>query len=177
MNWSAPLQSAVCSGLPFPLARLMFCKPFATSHYLSENGFRDACMDWGGGLFGGRSRRTELQATRADADPVAGCLAHRSVRTSPRQSMYIMAVDDPWSSGGTIAKHHPDQVLSAPVASLSIVNMFFLAIGSPFVVGCAVGCSNWFRRADHGSLRLLACVGTCVGIYIANIVLFFAFWI
>jgi len=92
-------------------------------------------------------------------------------------SMYIMAVDDPWSSGGTIAKHHPDQVLSAPVASFSIVNMIFLAIGSPFVVGCAVGCSNWFRRADHESLRLLACVGTCVGIYIANIVLFFAFWI
>ena len=92
-------------------------------------------------------------------------------------SMYIMAVDDPWSSGGTIAKHHPDRVLPSTIGSFLTVNMVFLAMGSPFVMGCAVGCANWFRRDDHGSLRLLACVGACVGIFIANIVLFFSFWI
>jgi hypothetical protein len=92
-------------------------------------------------------------------------------------SMYIMAVDDPWSSGGTIAKHHPDRVLSAPLYSFLDMNALGVIMGSAFVLGCAVGSAKWFRRGEPGSSRRMwACVGASLSTYVLTWILFFAYW-
>jgi len=92
-------------------------------------------------------------------------------------SMYIMAVDDPWRMGGTIAQHHPALVLPAPLLHFLDISAFFLVVSSWFVLGCAIGSANWFRRGQYGSRRMWACVGACLGSFVLEIVLFYAFWV
>ena len=91
-------------------------------------------------------------------------------------SLYIMAVDDKWSSGGTIAKHHPGRVLSHLLVVLLDRNIGVLVLGAPFVVGSVVGSSNRFRHAEGGVLRIGAYVGTCVGILVLTWVLVIVAW-
>ena len=124
-----------------------------------------------GGLVGLISRRRGPTITQwLLAVPIAAFVIHFAA------SMYIMAVDDPWSSGGTIAKHHPARVLSAPLYRLLDLNGAGIILGCAFVLGCAAGSATWFRREQHGSGRLLACIGACLGIYVLTWLFLFAFW-
>jgi len=91
-------------------------------------------------------------------------------------SMYVWAVSDPWSSGGTIAKYHADRQFTPVILQFLDLDIVAVLFGPPIVAASAIGSSRAFLR-ERGDLgRMWLCVVASAAVFLAAWTLMVIFW-